>query len=534
VCLLALAPWLAGARCGGGSGTGGKDPVANQPVFDPRCAPLAELDGFPPGYDFVPPPGGTGAPVRALAATVTGNNLIPLGIEATPFRVPDGLGSYPLPADADGDGINELFKSIDGVVATAADLALVTVSGDSGALLFVDPAGVGPRSARVEVPVGFDPDDFAPYPGLPAPGTSRLQRGVTVAACVDAGPDARDSRGVLLADALPSFLWCNGPGSFPATFPAGAALAAGRLFVATSNLGLDQGQPDTQFLPGTLIVFEIDTAADPLVVSPSQATPDGRPWLLTSAFNPTHVTPYTTPGGRELLLVSQTGAIGIGADDPNTDEDEGGTLPISDGAIDVFDPVSLERVASYPLQDANPSLDGVAVDPTGRVALLGDVASRRIFAVDLQPLDSLPPGGQGAPPADLSAAVIFDGLNPLEQPRRASAPAAPSCGGRIQGVAFDATGGRLYALETCDGTIGAWDVDLSGSPSVAQLRDRFVFDVLSVATAAVRVDTLEQARQPAALRVRPGVPGVDYAGPDVFFTIGDPEGFLCGVSIDAS
>jgi len=152
--------------------------------------------------------------------------------------------------------------------------------------------------------------------------------------------------------------------------------------------------------------------------------------------------------------------------------------------------------------------------------------------VDLQPLDSLPSAGQGAAPADLSAAVIFDGLNPLEVPRRTSDPAAEACGGRIQGVAFNEAGNRAYALETCDGSLGAWDVDLAGNPSLVELRDRFVFSVLSVATAAVRVDTLDQPRQPAALRVRPGVPGVDYVGPDVFFTIGDPEGFLCGVSID--
>lgn len=527
-----LVPALVAGRCGGGDGSGGSAPVVDQTFFDPRCAPLGDVGGFPPGFAFVPEPGG-GAPRRALAATSTRSILVPLEIEQVPFRRPAGLTSYTLPGDSDGDGVVELYKAIDGVESVSDSLALVTVSGDVDIVLFVDPGGVGPRDAWVSVPVDFDPADFAPFPGLPAPGEARLQRGITARACVDAGPDARDSRGVLVSDALPERFWCDGPGTFPATFTSGAVVVGQRLFVSTSNVGLDPGRPNTQFLPGTVVVYEMDPAGSPLVVSPSLATPDGRPYIVTSAFNPTHLTPYTTPGGRSLLLVGQTGAIGILADDPGTDPIEGGTARITDGAIDVIDAATLERVAEIPLRDANPGFGPLAIDPSGRVALFGDVAARRLYGIDLAALATLPPPGSGGIPVVLDDAVIFDGTNPLELPARPGGAPAIRCPGRVAGVAFNAAGDRAYALETCDGTVAAYDVDLSGDPSLAELRTRIRFDVLSAATAPLREDTVAEPRSPGSLAVRPGEPGVDYAGPDVFFTIGDPEGYLCGVRIDA-
>jgi len=33
--------------------------------------------------------------------------------------------------------------------------------------------------------------------------------------------------------------------------------------------------------------------------------------------------------------------------------------------------------------------------------------------------------------------------------------------------------------------------------------------------------------------VRPGIPGVDYSGPDVFFLAGLPEGAVCGIRMDS-
>ena len=35
------------------------------------------------------------------------------------------------------------------------------------------------------------------------------------------------------------------------------------------------------------------------------------------------------------------------------------------------------------------------------------------------------------------------------------------------------------------------------------------------------------------LAVRSGFPGLDFSGPELFFTVGDPEGLLCGARVDS-
>ena len=528
-----LLPLVAGARCGGGDGSGGSSVVVVQRSLDPRCAPLGDVGGFPPDFDFVPQAGGGAAPLRVLAASGTASNLVPFDVETIPFEIPTGTRNRVLPSDADGDGRADSFKSVGDVTVVSPSLALVTTSGVLEAVLFVDPGGVDLRAATVSIPADFDPAGFAAFAGLPAPGGARQQTGITTSACIDAGPEARDSGGARLADVLAPAVWCDGPGTFAASFTASAAIAGGRLFAATSNVGARQGAEDTQFLPGAVVAYEIDTASDPLAVSPTQATPDGRPSIVTGAFNPTHVQPYTTPAGRRLLLVTDTGAIGIRADDPNTDDIESGAVRLSDGAVDVIAVDTLERIATIPLEQANPSFVGVAIDPSGRVGLLGDVGARRLYAIDLAVLDGLPPAGSGDPPVVLDAAVVFDGRNPLALPALPGGAPVASCPGQITGVAFDDAGTHAYALESCDGTVIGIEVDLAGDPSLAELRSRFRVSSVSPATFPVRADTLGQPQLPSALAIRPGRPGIDYAGPDVFFLIDQPEGLLCGVRIDA-
>jgi hypothetical protein len=400
---LLLLPVLASSRCGGGDGGGGSSVVVVQRSMDPRCAPLGDVGGFPPDFDFVPQAGGGAAPLRVLAASGSASNLVPFDVETVPFQIPDGSRNRVLPSDADGDGRPDSFKSIGEVAVVSPSLALVIVSGRLEAVIFVDPGGVDLRTAIVSIPADFDPGGFAAFAGLPAPGTARQQTGVATSACIDAGPDARDSRGARLVDVLPSMYWCDGPGTFPATFTASAVVTGKHLFAATSNVGAGQGAEDTQFLPGSVVVYDIEVQGDPVVVSPTQATPDGRPFIVTGAFNPTHVQPYTTASGRRLLLVTDTGAIGIRADDPNTDEIESGSIRLSDGAVDVIDADGLERIAAIPLEQANPAFGGIAIDPTGRVGLLGDVGARRLYAIDLAALNGLPPAASGGLPVVLRA-----------------------------------------------------------------------------------------------------------------------------------
>jgi hypothetical protein len=54
-------------------------------------------------------------------------------------------------------------------------------------------------------------------------------------------------------------------------------------------------------------------------------------------------------------------------------------------------------------------------------------------------------------------------------------------------------------------------------------------DLVAPLTAA----SIGLARAPGPLRVRPGVPGRDYQGHDVFLTLGLPDGQFCGVRVNA-
>src|SRR5262249_44700976 len=170
-----------------------------------------------------------------------------------------------------------------GITALRDDLALVATS-NYEQLLFYDPSSAAPRSAVVETPASTAP---GAYPLLPPPGQSQLRTGLSTLACIRPR-DPFDSTGEPTAasavcdPAQPSYL---------TNLAAGAAVAGGRLFVATSNL-----VNGTRFHPGTVLVYEWIESSGALHVRPDAAAPA----LFTEHFNPTGVVRAVTPGGREL------------------------------------------------------------------------------------------------------------------------------------------------------------------------------------------------------------------------------------------
>jgi len=426
LCLLAAAS--TGQDCGGGGGSG----AAAQNEFDVDLAGCAALSSqFPPGFDFTP-----GDPSRVLVAdfappTVIGFDVsggrrgVPPEEADRPIRTPaDPV--YVVPPDSDGDGVAEAIEPIpfsvvlddvlaDDPVLAAADLAIATSSGYE-ALLFLRADGSAARELEVAVDASFAPGD---RPFLPAPGSRALRRGLSTLACVRPPPGARDSRGAPLATVLSPAASCDPDVlAYFARFGAGVARAAGRLFVATSNLGAAAGSADPQFLPGTVLVHDLDTSVEPPVVGPS---PDA-PAIFTTAFNPTHVTSHAT-ATRDFVLVSLSGSLGIEPDDPDTTPIETGGIALTDSAIDVIDAHTLELVATYPLGPAAIAFGPLAIDPSGRVAVAGSSVGRALVAVDLSVLDALPAAPPGGVPLVLDGStgpdgVIFDAAAPLVLPAR--------------------------------------------------------------------------------------------------------------------
>ncbi len=518
---LAAAPLaLGGGKCGGRSTidlSGG-----GNPELGIECAPLP--GSFPAGLDFVP-----GDPDRVLVANFVPSALLPFDADPVPPAIAGSSSIPSLPPDSDGDGRAEgsaqlpLAPALDGVLGVAPGLAFATASGYEE-VIFVNADEGTLRSFRIETPASLAASD---YPLLPAPGSAAPRTAISTLACIPIPAGALDSRG----DPAPSSPHCPN-GQLLTTFTSGAALSGGHLFVTTSNLGDDPGTVNTQFLPGSVLVYDVDLASVPPRAGPSPVVRV----LYTSAFNPTDATPVVTPGGRAFVLVTASGAIGVRTDDPQTPAIEGGGVALSDAAIDVIDPVALQLVASVPLGPAGLSFERLALDPTQRVAFTGSATGRNLYAIDLAALDAIPALAPVDPPvlldgsdsrAGFADARIFDAAQPFEIDALPNGAPPESCDGFVVAAAFDHSGSRLFATEFCDGTIAVIDVDLSGSPPIPVPEGRFALLRVRAVTAPVGPSGLGEPRAPGPLAVRPGEPGVDFDGPDLFFLVGDPEGRLC-------
>ncbi len=496
---------------------------------DSRCAPLPGQ--FPAGLDRVP-----GLDARLVVANFTPPSLVPFDLGAVP-PVVSASGAVPeIPTDSDGDGCPEpgffpcpaTSPQPDGVLGVSPSLALVTASGYEE-VIFANPADGRLVSGTVTTPASFAAGQ---YFYLPAPGTSAARTAVSTLGCTGVAPGALDSRGAPVAP--PPAAWClPGTPSFRTTFTSGAALAAGRLFVSASNLGDNSVPSNAQYLPGSVLVYDFDLSPGVPVVGPNATVPV----ITTTGFNPTHVTSYRAPSGREFVLVTVSGAVGLRTDDPATAVIESGGIPLTPASIDVIDAQTLRLVATVPLGAVALSFDRLAIDPGGRVALTGTAAGRALYGIDLAPLDALPAApaaplvldGAGGPDARL----FYQGF-PFTIPARAGGATPGSCDGFVVGVAWNAAGSRVFATEFCDGTLASVAADLSGNPTLAELRSgRFRFQQLDGLVSPVSAASVGEPRALGSLRVRPGRPGIDYSGPDVFVIVGVPEGLLCAIRVES-
>ncbi len=496
-----------GSKCGGGSGGGGGKATIVIESPDDRCTAVG--DAFPPGFAFA----GIGALLWVVDFPAT---LVPFDVSAKTPQAPIGLAPFALPVDSDSDGRADfpLRPVLDDIEIDSPELALVTASSYEEVLFFrPDTGALIPFD--VSVAASFEKAD---NPLLPDPGTLESRTGLSTFACVRPPAGALDSRGDPIAMSVPAAGYCDpATPSYRSSFTSGAQIVGDRLFVSSSNLGDDPGTLNTQFLPASVEVYDIDPASNPPTVEPNEFVPV----ILTTGFNATHVTRYEV-GSRRFALITITGALGIVRDDPDTDEVEAFGLPLTQAAIDVIDADTLELVASYPLGLSSPSTSGVTVDPTGRIGVVGSLIGRALLAIDLSPLESLP--GSVAQPVDLAGAVIFDADEGFPIPARAGGAPVSACPGFVSDVAFD--GGTIYATEACDGTIAVIDVDLDGNPPVPVPADRFTAVELVPFASPVTASTFGDRRQPGAIAVRPGPPG---PGPEIVFLVGDPDGELCGV-----
>ncbi|MBY0400710.1 hypothetical protein K2X89_10470, partial [Myxococcota bacterium] len=252
------------------------------------------------------------------------------------------------------------------------------------------------------------------------------------------------------------------------------------------------------------------------------------PVLFTSGFNPTGLASFRTLGGRELVLVVVTGAIGQGSGPSNI---------LTEAFVDVIDPSIPAIVATIPLGFAGPGFDPPAIDPSGRIAWLGASSSRQLYAIDLRTLDD-PRLFEGPPERvvldGLSLtgldARIFTGDRPFVLPPRSDGRASSVCEGNTN-VTINASGSEAFASDFCDGTITRIGLDLAAASPVPYPAAQF--RVLAQRDAFAPNGAVGELGAPIQLLARPGIPGVDYSSPDVLVALAQPDAQLCGVRIES-
>ncbi|GAG31419.1 unnamed protein product, partial [marine sediment metagenome] len=244
---------------------------------------------------------------------------------------------------------------------------------------------------------------------------------------------------------------------------------------------------------------------------------------FTTGFNPTGLARHVTPSGRELVLVTVTGAI-LGASVPDSAR--------SEASIDVIDPTGPRIIATIPLGLAAPSFEAVAIDASEQIAWIGSVTSKQLYAIDLRALDDPRLYVGNGPPVILDGMSvgfpdvrIFSADTPLELPKRLDRPSSGFCSGWTY-VTTNARGTEAFATDYCDGTLSRIRFDLSGDPAIPFAPDRF--QVVGQTTPFAPTPSPGEKTAPGFVSIRPGIPGVDYDSPDVFVLVGDP-GLICGI-----
>ena len=245
------------------------------------------------------------------------------------------------------------------------------------------------------------------------------------------------------------------------SYTAGAALSAGKLLIAASNL-----DASFDYNPGAVVAYDLDPATNTL---------SGGAFVQTSDFNPSALTRLETSRG-DLILVTNSGAFGS-----------------PEGSIDVLDPQTMTRLGriAFPA-GANPSGE-VVVSSDGKRGYLGSQSAAQVFVLDLAGIES----SFGQLNADLSAR--FGGGYEL---------GGTALSHFVSSVALSHSERYLYAVDFNESAL--YVIDLREGAAAAKVE--------GFARGGQRANYEGLANK---LVVRPGEPGVDFSGPSIFvMTIG--------------
>ncbi|MFT5694206.1 MAG: hypothetical protein ACI9QQ_000179 [Myxococcota bacterium] len=534
---------LLGNRCAGGKGSGGSAPrvLIEEPA---ECA--AVPGAFPAGFAWLPGSDGLAAVVADEPSAVLFFDMN--GTEPKRLERDEIIA---VPTDSDGDGENDddvklcgadlrdEFVSMGKALGVTESVAFVAGSGYEQIMFFQTPDG-SMLELDVENPADTASGSYhgQDYPYLPAINAPRTA--VSTKACIYLTDDTAVADATSLGSPVGQHPCCDrvvDVPSFVTTITAGLVIADGHMFVATANLDRPNGFRGSYF-PGTVLVYDVDFDAygEPTSVRPNTETPV----IYSTGFNPTGLAHYRTPRGRDLVLVTNSGALRLGV---------GASNILTDSYIDVIDAASRRLVATIPMGRAGLNFEAVAVDPAERVGLIGSWTLPVLYGIDLRPMDNEDLYEQdevifldGSDPV-FPDARIFEADTPFEIPDREGGPHPISCNGQTY-AAINQAGEKAYVIEQCDGTLNEIDLLPAVEPCVGGEPEGICCDEIPLRQSCFSLGRIRNVTAPfnepiemhgaSQITVRPGEPQIDYTGPDVFFLVGLPDGLVCSEAIDST
>jgi hypothetical protein len=295
----------------------------------------------------------------------------------------------------------------------------------------------------------------------PTDGTTYQTVGLTQAITTTAPLQEVDGSGKVMPD-IP-------PGSFTPSLPASMVFAGNKLAVSFSNLYYDSFFNIDHAVQGVVLWFSINP-------TPPYLTPASVSYSATSGYNLTGLT--LLPNGN--VLATNTGI---------TKFTSNGSVPVTAGSVDLLAFSNGQVLGTLDLGMTAPAFRSWAVTPDGSQAFLGSSSGGYVLQIGLNPLSVI--RGEGNP------IVITTQANGTDF---------------IDDVVMYRLGGGIFPMSFNSSKV--FGIDLTVTPPI------LIGDSVDLTDPSTDLTMGVTGAGPGALR--PGVPGVDFNGPDLFILTSNP------------
>jgi hypothetical protein len=257
------------------------------------------------------------------------------------------------------------------------------------------------------------------------------------------------------------------------TFPAGLASSQGKLYITMSNYISPAGPAVAA--PGLVRVFDI-TSNSPYLKKNKN--------IVTTDFNPTGITPL--PNG--LIAITNSGVSDIW---------DGVSHPLTNSSINLIDPLTNEIAASINLGNAALNYQEIAITSDGKLGFIGSSSFGMVYVIDFS-----------------KQKIVDTYTNPI------------SITGTTEGS--DYLTSQILSYDNWHLFVASFDnssiypVDIATSPPELlppEFNNPFV---LGFPKGVTSENPTGANTGIGDMAVRPGIPGVDYTGPDIFALTGYP------------